>query len=158
MKIDDALWGAALLVLAALLGWHVQGFPSIPGQQVGPNALPRLLAAGFAVCGVMLVRRGLRERSAATPWVRWPAWWAAGPQRRALAVLIAVNLLYLLAAQRLGFVIVGVIYLFALTGSLGVRPWRALPIAVVGTLAIHFVFYRLLKVPLPWGVLQGVAW
>jgi putative tricarboxylic transport membrane protein len=158
MKIDDALWGAALLLLAALLGWYVQGFPSIPGQQVGPNALPRLLAVGFAVCGVMLVRRGLRQRTTATPWVYLPAWWAAMPQRRAFAVLIAVNLLYLLAAQRLGFVIVGVIYLFALMWSLRVRPRRALLIAAVGTLAIHFVFYKLLKVPLPWGVLQGVAW
>ena len=26
------------------------------------------------------------------------------------------------------------------------------------TLIIHYVFYKLLRVPLPWGLLQGVAW
>jgi len=35
---------------------------------------------------------------------------------------------------------------------------RALVLAVLLTLLIHFVFYKLLRVPLPWGLLQGVAW
>ena len=160
MKLNDALWGALLMLLGAALGWHVQSFPSIPGQQVGPNALPRLLAFGFAVCGAILVVRGLRERAAnaSLAWAQWPEWWAAARQRRAFAVLVAVNLLYLLAAQQLGFVIVGTIYLFALMWVLRVRPWRAFVIAVLATLVIHFAFYKLLRVPLPWGVLQGVAW
>jgi putative tricarboxylic transport membrane protein len=25
-------------------------------------------------------------------------------------------------------------------------------------LVIHYAFYKLLRVPLPWGVLQGIAW
>jgi putative tricarboxylic transport membrane protein len=29
---------------------------------------------------------------------------------------------------------------------------------VLLTLAIHFCFYRLLRVPLPWGWLQPIAW
>jgi len=32
------------------------------------------------------------------------------------------------------------------------------PLAVAMTLGIHYAFYKLLKVPLPWGLLQGVAW
>jgi putative tricarboxylic transport membrane protein len=32
------------------------------------------------------------------------------------------------------------------------------PLAVVVTLIIHYAFYKLLRVPLPWGLLQGVAW
>jgi putative tricarboxylic transport membrane protein len=35
---------------------------------------------------------------------------------------------------------------------------RALLIAVVATLVIHFAFYKLLRVPLPWGVLKNWAW
>ena len=31
-------------------------------------------------------------------------------------------------------------------------------LALVLTLAIHYCFYKLLKVPLPWGVLQSIAW
>jgi len=35
---------------------------------------------------------------------------------------------------------------------------RAVPIAIVMTLLIHYAFYKLLKVPLPWGLLQSIAW
>ena len=42
--------------------------------------------------------------------------------------------------------------------ALGVKPGRAVIIAVVSTLLIHYAFYKLLRVPLPWGVLNGIAW
>jgi putative tricarboxylic transport membrane protein len=76
----------------------------------------------------------------------------------AFAVLVAVNLLYLFAVQRIGFVIIGSIYLTALMAVLRVRLGRALLVGVVMTLLIHYAFYKLLKVPLPWGWLQPVAW
>ena len=156
MKLNDALWGALLLVLSGALLLHVRGFPTIPGQQVGPSSLPFALALGRGACGLILLVRGWRER--ATGWVARPAWFSARPQVLALAVLVGVNLLYLFAAQRLGFVLIGVIYLAALTWALRVRPLRALVIAVVATLLIHYCFYKLLRVPLPWGVLQPIAW
>jgi putative tricarboxylic transport membrane protein len=28
----------------------------------------------------------------------------------------------------------------------------------MGTLVIHFLFYKMLKVPLPWGLLSPYAW
>jgi putative tricarboxylic transport membrane protein len=39
----------------------------------------------------------------------------------------------------------------------GERPGRALVVAVVATLVIWYVFYKLLRVPLPWGVLKAYA-
>jgi len=161
VKFNDAVWGAALLAFAAALLWHVQGFPSIPGQKVGPSAMPSALAVGLGLCGAILLVRGLRERAAARgnePWVALPAWFASRPQVIAFAVLVAVNLLYLLAVQRVGFVIVGTVYLTALMAVLRVRLGRALFVGVVMTLLIHYAFYKLLKVPLPWGWLQPVAW
>lgn len=159
MKLNDAAWGVLLLALAGALLWHVQGFPTIPGQRVGPNALPGALAVGLGVCGAILLVRGLRERAATHGrWAEWPAWIASRPQVLALAVLVAVNLLYVFAAERLGFIVTGVVYLAALMIALRVRPLRALGIAVAMTLFIHYCFYKLLKVPLPWGLLQPVAW
>jgi putative tricarboxylic transport membrane protein len=36
--------------------------------------------------------------------------------------------------------------------------WRiTLPVALIATLVIHFAFYKLLRVPLPWGVLEAFA-
>ena len=160
MKLHDAVWGALLVVFAVVLFFYARGFPAIPGQSVGPGALPQALAVGLAVCGAALFVRGLRARNAAGGgrWVEPPEWLAAAPQVRGAAALVAVNLLYLLAVDRLGFVVCGTIYLAALMTVLRVRASRALPIAIVMTLLIHYCFYKLLRVPLPWGVLQPFAW
>lgn len=160
MKFNDAVWGAVLLVFAAALFVHVQGFPAMPGQKVGPGALPGALAVGLGVCGALLLLRGWRQRSTdnAPPWVELPDWFGGRAQVLGFAVLVAVNLLYLLAVQRLGFVLTGIVYLAALMWVLQVKLLRALAIAVVMTLLIHYCFYKLLKVPLPWGVLQSIAW
>ncbi len=40
---------------------------------------------------------------------------------------------------------------------LGVRRGTAVVVAVVATLVIWYAFYKLLRVPLPWGVLTEVA-
>ncbi len=164
MKLNDALWGALLMVFAGALFVHVQGFPTIPGQKIGPSALPSVLAIGLGVCGALLVLRGLRERAAAraaarlAPWVELPEWFGHRQQVLGIAVLVGVNLLYLWGSERLGFIVCGVVYLVALMAVLRVRPMRAVAVAIVATLLIHYCFYKLLRVPLPWGVLQPVAW
>jgi putative tricarboxylic transport membrane protein len=165
MKFNDAIWGAVLLVFAGLLFVHVQGFPAIPGQKIGPSAMPGALAVGLGICGALLFLGGLRGRRkarAAGPakagWVELPDWFASPPQLVGFAVLVAINLLYLYGANRLGFIITGTIYLAALMWALRVPLVRALPIAIVMTLLIHYAFYKLLKVPLPWGLLQSIAW
>ena len=161
MKFHDAVWGVLLAALGGVLLVYVQRFPVIPGQHVGAGLFPGIVGAGLAACGLVLFARGLRARRAdggRQAWIRLPAW--AGSPRHAVAfgVLVAVNLLYLLAVDRLGFVLTGFVYLAVTMSALGVRASRALPLAVVLTLAIHFCFYKLLRVPLPWGVLQPVAW
>ncbi len=164
MKFNDALWGVALLLLGGVLFVHVQGFPPMPGQRIGPGAMPSALAVGLALCGALLLLRGLRERGAArqggsgAAWVELPEWFGSAPQVQGFAVLVAVNLLYVLGAQQIGFVLTGIIYLFSLMAVLRVPMLRALVLAVLLTVLIHFVFYKLLRVPLPWGLLQGVAW
>ena len=157
MKLRDAVWGALLLAFAGALLLHIRSFPPMPGQRIGPAVLPGMLAVGLGVCGACLLVRDLRM-SRGAPWAEWPAWFAARPQVAALAVLVAVNVFYLLAVDRLGFIVTGSVYLVALMLSLRVRPVRAIVVAVLCTLAIHYAFYKLLKVPLPWGLLQGVAW
>jgi len=62
------------------------------------------------------------------------------------------------AADALGFVLTGTACLGALFLKFGVKPVRAIAIAVVATLVIHTLFYKLLRVPLPWGVLERFAW
>ena len=75
-----------------------------------------------------------------------------------LDLVIAVNVLYILLVDTLGFIPTAVIYLSVLFAAFGVSPRWNLPIAIIVTLLIHYSFYKMLKVPLPWGVLTRVAW
>ena len=161
MKLDDALWGALLALLGGAILWHVQGFPRIPGQNVGPALFPGVLATALLVCGAILIASGLKARRAAGAAARWamaPEWFRSDPHVVAFAVLVASNVFYLLVVDRLGFLPAAFVYLAALMWVLRVRPAVAVPVGFIMALAIHYAFYKLLRVPLPWGVLQGIAW
>lgn len=155
MRINDAAVGVALIALAVAILFHIQVYPLIPGQKYGPALFPGLIAVGFIATGLLLVLRGVK---AGLPLVQIASWLrAAGPVTNFLAVCAALAF-YIVAAQSLGFIPTGVILLGVLFAKFGVRPTRALLIAVVATLVIHTVFYKLLRVPLPWGLLEPLAW
>ncbi|MFO1324860.1 MAG: tripartite tricarboxylate transporter TctB family protein [Burkholderiales bacterium] len=161
MKLNDAVWGALLLLFAATVLVHVQAFPKIPGQQVGPALFPGLIAFGLGVCGVLLVMKGLAIRrfgGERMHWIAFEDWTRSQHHLLAFALAIGVNVFYILAVNFLGFIVTGVVYLGVLFWVFGVDRRWLLPIAVVVTLGIHYAFYKLLKVPLPWGLLQGMMW
>jgi putative tricarboxylic transport membrane protein len=157
VKVNDAIFGVLLMILGGAILLAVQGYPKIPGQPVGPALFPGLIAAGLCIGGVLLVARGLRQR-ATHPWVQGEAWMRSPRHVLGFAVLVGSILFYILAADKLGFLVVASLILLALFLVLRVPPWQAVAIAIVATLLVHFAFYKLLRVPLPWGVLQGVAW
>ena len=161
MKINDTLWGALFALLGAAILWHVQGFPRIPGQNVGPALFPGVLAVAMLVCGAILIVSGLKARrvdGAASRWSVAPEWLRSRRHVLAFVVLVASNVFYLLAVDRLGFLLTAFVYLAALMWVLRVRLAVTVPVAFLMALAIHYAFYKLLRVPLPWGVLQGLAW
>ena len=86
-----------------------------------------------------------------------PAWISQRRPRLGVASVIAGLLFYILAADKLGFHITGIVLLASWIRILG-RSWRvAAIVAVVATVAIHLSFYKLLRIPLPWGLLEQWA-
>ena len=161
MKLNDAVWGALLLLFSAALLVHVQSFPTIPGQKVGPALFPGVIAIALAVCAALLVMKGLaarREGGERAAWIGLEPWTRQGHYVLAFLVTVGVNVFYIAAVDRLGFILVGVIYLAALFWVYGVSRKWILPVAIVVTLVIHYAFYKLLRVPLPWGILERFAW
>jgi putative tricarboxylic transport membrane protein len=63
VKLNDAVWGALLLLLAAAILVHVQSFKTIPGPAYGPAIFPGLVACGLAICAVLLIGNGLARRA-----------------------------------------------------------------------------------------------
>jgi len=156
MKFSDTLSGLIAAAFGLAIVVHAQTFPPMPGQPVGPALFPTLIGAGFVAFGLMLVVSGVR--SGERPGVTFDAWTRRRRTvRSALAVPTAL-IFYSLVVDRLGFLLTGVVFLGALFAIFGApRRWIA-PVAVVVTLVLHYAFQTLLRVPLPWGVLEGIAW
>jgi len=161
VKLSDTIWGVLLLLLSAVVLWKIQSFPPMPGQRYGPAVFPGVTAAGLGICALILIGKGLAHRRAsgdAHVWGSLEAWTRAPRQVVAFLLVIGVNIFYILFAQPLGFIPTGVLYLAALFLVFGVRGRWILPLAIIITLIIHYAFYKLLKVPLPWGVLERFAY
>jgi putative tricarboxylic transport membrane protein len=134
--------------------WHIQGFPAMPGQKFGPAWFPGLIAAGFGICGAFLVIAGVRQRA---PLLAWPEWVLRRRPLLGVAGVLGGLVFYVLAADVLGFHLTGIALLGFWTRILG-ASWRvAAVVAVVATVAIHLSFYKLLRIPLPWGLLEQYA-
>lgn len=153
MKINDAVWGALLLALAAAVFVAIRGFPNIPGQNIGPGAFPGLIAAGLAACAVILMVRGVRELRAGGRLLVLGEWLRSPRHVVNFLLACAAFVFYVLAVGRLGFLVTATILLLTLFLQLRVKPWLAVVVALVAAFVIHAAFYKLLRVALPWGVL-----
>jgi putative tricarboxylic transport membrane protein len=147
---SDRWVGFALALVGLVVMWTARAFPDVPGQKLGASFLPMLVGAGLVLCAIGLVVRGLRAAprevtaDAATP----PEHYGSA------AVIVGVTLAYILLADRVGFLLIVPPLLVATFAALRVRLGPAIAWAVLGTLVVHFAFYKLLRVPLPWGVLR----
>jgi putative tricarboxylic transport membrane protein len=155
MRLNDALLGSLLLVLAAALAAIARTFPPVPGQDYGASAFPTLVAAGFAGCGLVLIRSGLRERA---PLVVFRDWTRSPSRVIDVLATIAAVVFYIFAAEPLGFIPTTALILLALLRRFGVGWAASLAIAIATPLVMQFLFGRLLLVPLPWGLLAPIRW
>jgi putative tricarboxylic transport membrane protein len=73
-------------------------------------------------------------------------------------VLLASIVFYIAFANSLGFFATSFIILVAMFKALRVAWRRTLIVSVLATFLVHFAFYKLLRVPLPWGILTPWAW
>ena len=149
MQRTDRWVGIALAVLGLAVLWSARAFPDVPGQKVGAGFLPMLVGAGLLLCALGLIVRSLRGRAYAADSER-----ATGSEHIGSALVIVGSVLaYIFLSERLGFLIIAPLCLMACFTAFRVGWQRALLWAVVGTAVVHFSFYKLLRVPLPWGVI-----
>jgi putative tricarboxylic transport membrane protein len=147
----DRLVGTAIALFALAVLWTARRFPDVPGQTLGASTLPMIVGGCLLACGLLLV---WRSRSAG----RYAAGDAVArdaPRERiapAMGILAAIAV-YLALADTLGYLLVAPVTLLIALLSLRVRPLPAIGWAIAATLAVHLAFYKLLKVPLPWGLL-----
>jgi len=153
MRLHPALLGLFFVVLATALFGYTYTFPAFPGQKYGPELFPRVIATGMAACGLVLMVRGWR---AGVAWIT-PDPALREPRRLAsfLATLGAI-VFYLVAAPPLGFLPVAAILVGGLAWWFGTRAWVAVVAGVVASLAVHWFFASVMRVPLPRGLFMQV--
>lgn len=150
MQRVDRWLGLALIVLAGALLWTGSQFPDVPGQKVGAGFLPMLIGAGLLACGAGLIARSMRG-------AHYGAAATGAPGREHVGSSLAVIgsiVFYIALADRLGFLIVAPLCLLAVFKAMRVSTPQAVLWAIGGALLVHVGFYKLLRVPLPWGLLR----
>jgi putative tricarboxylic transport membrane protein len=156
MRSSDLATGLLLIVVGLAVAGYAQTFPPMPGQPIGPSMFPTVIGVGLALVGAVIGISGLKHRNArwfeADDWTRSPR--AFGRVALVTGVLIA----YTALVDRLGFLVTGTLLLSVLLAAFGTRRRSIVPLAIGVTVLIHACFYTGLGVPLPWGVLEPIAW
>lgn len=160
MKISDRLTGIFLALLGLATFWGGSRFPPVPGQQVGPSAFPMVIGAGLMLLGVLIalhVGRSFEDEAEAelaahsVPDIEAERYAAS----RRWLVLLPPGLLvfYYIASERIGFVPVAALMIGILAYMFEAKPKFILPVSIGGAVIIHLIFIKLLRVPLPPGLL-----
>ena len=157
MRLPDQVTGLFLVGLgtaAAYGGWLL---PPVPGQPVGPNVFPLVIGSGLALCGLAIalgIGHTFEEEEEIVPIEAGQSRPPTGKLYGLRALLPpALLLFYVAAADRLGFIITAALIVYVTSSALGARWKLSLPLALMAPIVIHLIFSKLLRVPLPAGLL-----
>jgi putative tricarboxylic transport membrane protein len=161
MQLPDRITGGVIAALGACAAYGGSLLPPVPGQDVGPNVFPIVVGFGLILCGI-LVALGIGhsfEDEAEVDFLEHGGEAQTMQPGRSpwfgLRALIppAVLFFYAVSVDAIGFVPAGAIVIFIAAMALGARLKLAVPLALVGPVFVHLIFYKLLRVPLPSGFL-----
>lgn len=152
----DLAAGLFVAALGGLAVWQALAIPNSPiYAQVGPKAVPFVVAGGLLLLGAGLAvealrggwSHGLEEMQDAPP-----------VNRRAFALLLAGLAANLLLIAPLGFSFAATVQFVLVAAAFGSRRFfRDAAIALALTLATWFLFVELLGVNIGAGVLEGLV-
>ena len=157
MRLNDLALGTLCLLLGIAVIAYAATFPSVPGQEYGPGLYPTLIGASMAMAGSAMVVTGVRRRDPA-PLATLLEWQRSKTAVINALLLIVSTLFYLFAVRPLGFILTAFILLAVLLARFHGKWLVALLVAAIAAPALHYIFADLLLVPLPWGILQPLAW
>ena len=156
MKVNDAITGIIFLVIGILAFVHAGTFRTMPGVPFGPGLFPSLIAVMMGLGGIILIVNGLRT-ARYHPWVRLEDW-ARRPRSYVIFfATIGCVLFYIVFSRELGFLLTSGLMLTALlliTRGLSRVPSN-LVIALAVTATMYVLFAKVLRVPLPFGVIES---
>lgn len=165
MHLSDRATGLFLVALGGVAAYGGSRLPPVPGQEMGPEVFPMVVGISLALCGAMIavgVGHSYEDEAEAdlarisaeaepggsTAASHHSRWWE-------LRVLIppALLLFYYFIVDRLGFLPTAAVVVLVASMALGARARLAVPLAIAAPLVVNLIFLKLLRVPLPSGML-----
>ena len=139
----DRISGGALVIFSLLVIWQSSALPLGTFRQPGPAYIPILLALLLLILGAFIAAMGGHAPKISS--IHWTEW------RHAIAIL-AVCIVAVFGIERLGYRISLVLVLSFLLKVVERRGWLlTASLAFVLAFGSFFLFYTLLRVPLPQG-------
>jgi putative tricarboxylic transport membrane protein len=139
----DRVSGSALVLFALLIVRESLHLPLGTIRQPGPAFIPILLALLLMLFGIGIVLMGSRASLLSS--LRWQGW------RHAL-VILAASVFAVFALERLGYRLTMLVVLIMLLKLVEQRGWTmSLALAFGLSFGSFFLFYTILRVPLPQG-------
>jgi len=141
----DRLSAAVLTLFALFVIWQSNYLPLGTFRQPGPGYVPVLLASLLLFLGVLIIITAGRAPLLSS--LRWTEW------RHALAILAACVFAGI-GVERLGYRLTMLVMLFLLVKFVEKRGWfPSLAFAFSLAFGSFYLFYTVLRVPLPQGPL-----
>lgn|GEM_PF-274073 len=159
---NNLLIGLGTLLLGGIILFLIRDFPKLDDGHPGPALFPGILAGLFIVFGAFLLVQGVRARKQVGAHLPPPGSHEAPPLEgrtyslqgilNAFCVAAAI-VFYIFFVETLGFLITGFLLLIFLMIKLKVPIWKSGILSLLSTLGVYILFAKILKVPLPWGLL-----
>lgn len=142
--------GGIFIALGIFIFTQTVTYPSLEKGHPGPGLFPNLLAILFIAFGATLVWKARKPPSSDEAQTEVPL----GPQRITNAFfVIGIVAVYVLVVDFLGFLITSAVLLFLLMKKLHVSLFKSALASIAITLFINILFSKVLRVPLPFGML-----
>jgi putative tricarboxylic transport membrane protein len=150
MGKNDYIGGGIFTALGIFIWALTFGFPVLDDGHPGPSLFPRVLGTLFIFFGSLVIlsgRRAGRTEEAAPP--------EEEIQLNYFNPILVIILIaaFIALAPKLGFIITGAAVLIIIMVKLRVSPLKSSIISVLLICFIYLVFAKVLRVPLPHGLL-----
>ncbi|MCB2055287.1 MAG: tripartite tricarboxylate transporter TctB family protein [Geminicoccaceae bacterium] len=157
MRLGDGTSGVVVIAGAAAIAAAATTFPDTHGQAYGPDLFPNIIAAGFVLAGLLLIKEGWPQPDRGFTVSLEVA--AGGGRPLDALVVIAAIVLFMVLTGPLGFVLTATLVTTAtIAWFRRGHLLSAVLVSLVAALFIDYAFRGWLLVPLPQGPFDVLPW
>ncbi|MGE8360658.1 tripartite tricarboxylate transporter TctB family protein [Pseudomonas sp.] len=154
MKFSDIALGVFFTALGLGVLFSGQQMKVSPFFQYGAGFFPSIIGSLLALCGVILLVKGVRTAGVSGFWLLQAGPWLRDRERLVNILLVPVLIVAFIALiETLGFIVSAILLVGILCQRFSGRPLVSWVTAVLATLFLYVFFQQVMSVQLPMGVL-----